>query len=258
MSDSSEKNNIANEVSTARFRPEIAPPTYAKANNHNSRFRGPTREISMNITSRLLAASFGIMTLLTFAGSPLTAQCGGPMKIGYTGRTKALGATLRLASWQDKDQRWGDERDENGLEPIVGLWHVDMEDTSKGYADKGYTAWHSDHTEFFNSTKAPGTGSVCQGVWEKIGRSTYQLNHFALGYNGTVSPNAQGLTEPDENAPAQIVHIREIVTVGPSRKHFQGTFTVEVYSYVGHNLLVAFHGPITADRITIDTPLSSQ
>ncbi|MBB5061533.1 hypothetical protein HDF16_006269 [Granulicella aggregans] len=213
----------------------------------------------MKFSSRLMACSFVIMMLLTFASSALVAQCGGPLKYSSFSSQANSAPRFTLAGWPENgDSRWGDERDEHGFEPIVGLWHVDMEDTSKGYADKGYAAWHSDNTEFFNSTKAPGTGAVCQGVWEKIGRSTYQLNHFALGYNGTVAPNDQGITVPTETEPAQIVHIREIVTVSPNHKRFKGTFSVEVYSYVGHNLLVSFHGPITAERVTIDSPLSSQ
>jgi hypothetical protein len=217
------------------------------------------KEQHMNLRGRFLASIFSMVTLVALSGGTATAQCAGPTKVAYTRQLSGPGAHLALAGWQQKvDDRWGDERDENGLEPIVGLWHVDMEDTSKGYADKGYVSWHSDHTEFFNSTRAPGTGAVCQGVWEKVGRSTYQLNHFALGYNGTVSTNQNGTVSADETSPAQIIHIREVVTVDPDRKHFQGPFLVEVYTYVGHNLLVTFTGPISADRVTIDSPISSQ
>lgn len=213
----------------------------------------------MNLKPRCLTGTSLLLTLAALSGSAASAQCGGPAKIAFSSLGLRPGAHIALTGWSEKgDDRWGDERDENGQEPIVGLWHVDMEDPSKGYIDKGYMAWHSDHTEFFNSTRAPGTGAVCQGVWEKVGRSTYQLNHYALAYNGTVAANKEGSVSPDETAPSQIVHIREIVTVGPARKHFHGQFLVEVYSYVGHTLLVSFSGPVTADRITIDTPISSQ
>ncbi|HEV2708876.1 MAG TPA: hypothetical protein VGU67_01575 [Edaphobacter sp.] len=213
----------------------------------------------MNRRLHAILATLSILCAGAVFQSTAAAQCGGPTKIAFSGRASGSGAHLQLASWSERgDDRWGDERDEDGIEPIVGLWHVDLEDTVKSYSDKGYQAWHSDHTEFFNSTKAPGTGAVCQGVWEKIGRSTYQLNHFALGYNGTVGPIPQGEVGPTETAPAQIVHIQEIVTVDASHKHFQGKFSVEVYTYVGHNPIVSFSGPITARRVTIDSPLSSQ
>lgn len=217
----------------------------------------------MKFTTKLFTSTIGLLLFFSVSGPQAAAQCGGLVKktsfLTHPSLSAGTAGAYRLASYNDRDfDRWGDERDENGLEPIVGLWHVDMEDKAMGYADKGYVAWHSDHTEFFNSTKAPGTGAVCQGVWEKIGRSTYQLNHFALGYNGTVAPNNQGTTAPDETEPAQIVNIKETVIVGPNHKHFHGTFTVDVYTYTDHKLLVTFRGPITAERVTIDSPISSQ
>jgi hypothetical protein len=213
----------------------------------------------MKLFNKFLASTFSLMMLLAFAGSSAKAQCGGPTRVAFLKGAPFASGHLKRVNWPERpDDRWGDERDEYGMEPITGLWHVDMEDSSKKYADKGYQSWHPDHTEFFNSTKAPGTGAVCQGVWEKIGRSTYRLNHFALGYNGTIGPLMQGGTGTNETAPSQIVHIREIVTVDASRKHFQGTFSVEVFTYEGHNPIISFQGPVTAERVTIDSPLSSQ
>lgn len=212
----------------------------------------------MNLLRLSLTGVLGLVTSLSVT-TLASAQCGGPARHVAWSPAAPGHASFRLAQFSPRSEdRWGEERDEYGMEPIVGLWHIDMEDPSKGYSDHGYTSWHADHTEFFNSTRAPGTGAVCQGVWEKIGHSTYQLNHFALAYNGSVAPDNMGNTTPNETAPAQIVHIREIVTVDPTRKHFKGQFVVEVYTYAGHNLLVTFRGPITADRITIDTPISTQ
>ena len=215
--------------------------------------------------NRILSALLTTSSLLACAAlsTPYAAaQCGGGApnvkKVSFLTRPATAGS-FKLAGYQlSDDNRWGDERDEHGLEPIVGLWHVDMEDPAMGYADHGYTAWHSDHTEFFNSTKAPGTGAVCQGVWVKVGKSSYVLNHFALGYNGTVASNNLGTTTPNETEPAQIVQIKEFITVSPNRKTFSGTFSVEIYTYTDHKLLVAFHGPVTAKRITIDSTINQQ
>ncbi len=69
----------------------------------------------------------------------------------------------------------------------MGLWKMDFEDPADKYSDKGYSVWHSDHTEFLNSPRPPSVGAVCQGVWEKVGHSTYKLNHFALGYGDGVN-----------------------------------------------------------------------
>ncbi len=144
--------------------------------------------------------------------------------------------TSRLASLHE-------DRDQDDLEPIVGLWKIAFVDKSKGYTDTGYAAWHSDFTEFQNSQRTPSTGAVCQGVWEKVGLSTFRLNHFAMAYADNVN-----LTN--------IIRIREEVTVDKSRKTFRGTFTTDVYN-TQHNLIIEFHGSITGTRVTIDSGIDS-
>ena len=189
-----------------------------------------------------------VVTVVLFAGTSshvATAQCGAPAKkIGF--RSPSLRSGLfKLASFnEDERERWGDDRDGFGLEPIVGLWKISFVDKDKDYTDTGYAAWHSDFTEFQNSEKAPSSGAVCQGVWEKTGRRTYRLNHYALGYQDNVTLS-------------NIVRIREEVVVEESGKRFTGLFITDVYDK-NHNLLVEFKGPITGKRITIDSEIDSQ
>jgi len=140
----------------------------------------------MKQTTKLLMSALGIILLGAVGSTEAQAQCGGPLKVGAKATRAIPEGVLRLAGLTTSapDQAWGDERDESGLEPIVGMWKQELIDPAQNYGDTGYTTWHSDHTEFLNSERAPSTGAVCQGVWAKVGRSAYRLNHFALAYGG--------------------------------------------------------------------------
>lgn len=103
----------------------------------------------------------------------------------------------RVSDWND-----------NGGEPIVGLWQFTMTN-----GDFGTQAWHADGTELMLSAgRDPAKGDVCQGVWRKIGPRTYTLNHIALGYD-------QGF-----GGPLFRVHIHATVKVDKSGKSFLGDF----------------------------------
>ncbi len=199
------------------------------------------RSLHLRTLSLLALPLFATLCLQTAA-----AQCGGSFKKASAAVRSSMlhGALLPVALQQDATDKWGEERDERGLEPIVGLWKIEFTDSSKNYTDKGYAAWHSDFTEFQNSERAPSTGAVCQGVWEKVGRSTYRLNHYALAYGDNVN-----LTN--------VIRIREEVTVDRSHKKFEGVFITGVYD-TSHNLLVEFKGPITGKRVTINSDIDSQ
>jgi len=79
--------------------------------------------------------------------------------------------------------------------PIVGLWKFEMLSKSMDgntnpmpdgtLLDFGTQAWHADGTELMNSgIRDPGDGDFCQGVWKKVGPSTFALNHMALAWGG--------------------------------------------------------------------------
>lgn len=145
--------------------------------------------------------------------------------------------------------------DDDDRASIVGLWKFEMisQNTATytnpmpdgSLIDFGTAAWHSDGTELMNSgIRNPADGDFCQGVWDRAGRSTYVLNHYALAYsNGTY-------TGP--------VNIRERVTVDASGRHFSGWFTLVAYLAsvtAGHEFdqnapLVTITGTITATRVT--------
>ncbi len=131
---------------------------------------------------------------------------------------------------------------------IVGFWKVKF--VAEGNAggppdgtviDNGFAQWHSDGTEIMNSSKPPVTSNFCLGVWQKSGPSSYQLNHFALGFDG--SSNFVGP-----------VQIQESVTLNRKADQYSGTFTIDQYDPMG-NPQGHVAGNVTATRVTVDTPI---
>jgi len=134
---------------------------------------------------------------------------------------------------------------------IVGMWSFQF--ISEGNTthnpsipngamlDFGYNQWHSDGTEVLNSGgRSPAQGNFCLGVWQKTGRSTYLLNHFALNYDATTG------------AFLGKISVVETVTVSPGGTSYSGTFVYTVYDPKG-NKIDRLTGQVNAQRITVDT-----
>lgn len=62
----------------------------------------------------------------------------------------------------------------------------------------------------------PPTGDVCMGVWQQVGRATFQLVHVALAWQ------SGAYVGPDS--------IIERVTVDSTGNGYQGTFTITQYA----------------------------
>jgi len=110
---------------------------------------------------------------------------------------------------------------------IVGLWKFEMlaksTPTNKNpmpdgaLVDFGTQAWHADGTELMNSgSRNPADGNFCQGVWERVGPSTFRLNHLPLAWAG--------------GAYLGPVKMSVVVTVDRSGNRFWGFFSETVYS----------------------------
>ena len=136
--------------------------------------------------------------------------------------------------------------DERADDDIVGFWNIAL--TSHGnlgipdgtVLDKGLQQWHADGTEFLNSSaRKPLTQNYCLGTWVKTGKASYSLNHFAYNYDAV--QNVTGLTR-----------IREVVTIGPNRNSFSGTFVIDAYD-TARNPLIHVTGTVSGKRITQDT-----
>jgi hypothetical protein len=134
---------------------------------------------------------------------------------------------------------------------IVGMWSIQflsMGNTTHNPSipdgamiDFGYNQWHSDGTEILNSgARAPAQENFCLGVWQKTGRSTYLLNHFALNYSATTGMLIGRIS------------IVETVTLSPGGTSYSGTFVYTVFDTNG-NKTDHLTGQVTAERITVDT-----
>jgi hypothetical protein len=106
--------------------------------------------------------------------------------------------------------------DADHRESIVGLWEFKFVGFGPDY---GTQAWHSDGTELiFSAGQNPETGDVCQGVWRRLGPSTYSLNHIAMG-------------RPAPGAPFGVrIHIHAVVKVDESGNKYSGKYKASVYS----------------------------
>jgi hypothetical protein len=177
------------------------------------------------------------------------AACG-DIKVGafhrqsWQGSGAFQGGSLLMVSDRDDD------------DSIVGMWHVTL--TAKGNAegppdgtplDNALVVWHSDKTEIMNSARPPQDGDFCMGVWEKTGRSSYRLNHFAWLANDTSNPGGVG----NPTGPTQIV---EDVVLSRDRNHYAGTFTLDAYD-ASNTRIAHVTGVIAATRITVNTPETS-
>jgi hypothetical protein len=134
---------------------------------------------------------------------------------------------------------------------IVGFWKIQLlsqGNTSRNppipdgaVVDFGYTQWHSDGTEIFNSgARAPATENFCLGVWARSGFLTYELNHFALSYDAT-----SGVLNGK-------VNIQEQVTLDPSGELFTGTFTINIYDPTTGQQVDHIVGTVSASRVSVD------
>jgi hypothetical protein len=139
----------------------------------------------------------------------------------------------------------------NNVASPVGMWNIQFISEGNGGSnppipdgaqiDFGYAQWHSDGTEIMNSgAHAANTGNFCLGVWVRTGMFTYEVNHFALSYDGT------------SGALVNKINIREQITLDPSGGQFNGTFTINIYNAAGTQQVAQVAGTITATRVTVD------
>ncbi|HVG26445.1 MAG TPA: hypothetical protein VM865_02475, partial [Acidobacteriaceae bacterium] len=154
-------------------------------------------------------------------------------------------ALLRPAAFAKDD-------DDDGNGSIVGMWHVIF--TAKTLngaavdfpADNSLVVWHSDKTEIMNSGRPAQDGNFCMGVWEKTGKFTYKLNHFAWAGND----NPEGAPPAVVGLPIGPVHYQEEVTLDPDRKHYTGKFILQQYDTFGA-VTVTITGKLKGTRITV-------
>jgi len=199
----------------------------------------------MKATLKRVTATLGVVLVGTILTASAKAECGSlqlpkastaVQPQSWQGAVDVGPVALLLASEHESD------------EPIVGFWKVTgvakgNPDIPDGVVlDNSFTQFHSDGTEITNSSRPPATSSFCLGVWKKVGRSHYKLNHFAISW--------------DQNSnPVGPAHLREDIVVSPDGETFTATFSVDQFDQSG-NVLVHVIGQALGRRITVNTPAS--
>jgi hypothetical protein len=133
---------------------------------------------------------------------------------------------------------------------ITGLWsfkYISKGNLSLGIpdgvpVDAGNTIWYADGNEVTSSSmRAPNTGSICLGVWQQTGESTYVLNHIGLAW------------DPVHNAFAGPAFIKQYVTLERGGNAYSGTFEITQLGPDGKSIEVQIKGLIVATRVTLTT-----
>jgi hypothetical protein len=204
---------------------------------------------SMKASLRKLTVAVGVILIGTILTATASADC------GSMARPKAL----QPQSWQGNDLQQGSlllvDHDDD---PIVGMWHVKF--TAEGNTgsmappdgtpiDNAFVQWHSDGTEIMNSGRPAQDGNFCLGIWKRTGKSSYKLNHFALGNTPDNAPSGIG-------NPAGPTQIRENIVLSRDGNCYTGSFTLDAYDPSGHNVAHII-GKISATRVTVSTSASS-
>jgi hypothetical protein len=173
--------------------------------------------------------ALGVITISLTQG--LSAQSSN-MGCGFNSNPKPA-ATLKPASLELVSQH-----DWVGA-PITGLWKIQLTLPDGTVIDDAYATWHADGTEILNSSRPPVSGNFCMGVWKRTGRSTYKLNHFAMGWD----PTGTIFIGP--------TNLKQEIVLDRNHNSYSGTFTVDQYDTNG-NIIGHGAGNVTGQRITVD------
>jgi hypothetical protein len=190
--------------------------------------------------------------LLTVLAIPL-------MGVGLAATANAqcgsLAAKLHKQAWHSGNPGATLIQTADDLDPIVGMWHVMF--TAEGNPDgppdgtpidNALVVWHSDGTEIMASARPPQDGDICLGVWEKVGKSKYKLNHLAwLANDTTNAPSGIG-------NPAGPTRILEMITLSADGNSYTGTFTLRATDPAGKTT-AHIVGTVSATRVTTNTTI---
>jgi len=197
----------------------------------------------MKTICKMLRAGLGFVLIGAFLTAMAAAQCGSP-------RTK-----LHKQAWRVGDPTALLTQAADTEEPIVGMWHVmfTAEGNSEGPPngtpiDNAIIVWHGDGTEIMNSGRPPQDGDFCMGIWKKVARNKYRVNHFAWGGNDTTNAPT-GIGNP--TGPTRII---EAVTVSADGNCLSGTFSLSASDTTGKTTAFII-GTITGTRVTMETTI---
>jgi hypothetical protein len=197
----------------------------------------------MKTICKMLRAGLGFVLIGAFLTAMAAAQCG------------TSTAKLHKQGWRVGDPTALLTQAADTEEPIVGMWHVmfTAEGNSEGPPngtpiENAIIVWHSDGTEIMNSGRPPQDGDFCMGIWKKVARNKYRVNHFAWGLNDTTNAPS-GIGNPI--GPARII---EKITVSADGNSVSGTFSLRLTD-TGGNTTAFILGTITGTRVTMETTI---
>jgi len=130
-----------------------------------------------------------------------------------------------------------DDADQSDDASIVGLWEF----TFAGFLqDFGTQSFHAGGTEtVFSAGVNPATGDVCQGVWRKVGASTYTLNHIAMLWT---APGAEY---------GVLAHFHMLIKLAPGGDSYTGTYKLSLYSETPQDPFGESAGPFASGSGTV-------
>jgi hypothetical protein len=199
---------------------------------------------SKALLTNLAVAAFGIAFMHTsHAGC---GQYDAPGKSAVDWRSPSSSDSLRFIHADYRSDDWR----EAPKPPITGLWYFQY--LSKGNTalgipdgaplDAGNTIWFADGNEMTSSAmRAPDTGSICLGTWERTGERTYELNHIGNSW------------DPVHNVTAGPAFIKQFVTLEPGADKYTGVVTIIQYKADGKSVDIELKGIIVASRQTVNT-----
>jgi hypothetical protein len=161
-----------------------------------------------------------------------------------SGSPRFIRADYRLVDDDSSDWR------EHAKPAITGLWYfkyLSKGNTALGIPDgatldAGNTIWFADGNEMTSSAmRAPDTGSICLGTWERTGDRTYELNHIGLSW------------DPVHNVTAGPAFIKQFVTLENGADQYTGVVTIIQYKADGTSVDIELKGVIVANRLTVNT-----
>lgn len=207
-----------------------------------------SRTVSRNVA---IAGGLVLLGLATVFARPAAAGCVDkvPKKVSWQSPADSFGSFLKVSSEQDN---WSWEAPVRRA-PIVGLWAFKY--LSKGnyitfgwkdgkVLDGGNTLWYADGNEnTVSGVRAPETGDVCLGIWQRTGEWTYELNHIGLSWNVASA------------MPAGPAFIKQSITLGKDLNSYTGTVVIRQLDPDGKTLTTPapIYGTIVATRVNINT-----
>ena len=197
----------------------------------------------MKTISQMFRAGLGFILIGAFLTAMAAAQCGTPT------------AKLHKQAWRAGDPTALLTQVSDTVEPIVGMWHVMFTAEGNGQGppdgtpiDNAMIVWHGDGTEIMNSGRPPQDGDFCMGIWQKVGRNKYKVNHFAWAGNDTTNAPS-GIGNPV--GPTRII---EAVTVSADGNSLSGRFSLRATDTTGKTTAFIL-GTITGTRVTMQTTI---